>query len=111
MRRFEITNVLLVTVPLLCVLPPESILAQDGKAAVVEHIESNREKYGQVAQEIWDFAELGYMEEQSAALLESTLSNAGFHVETGVAAARIRAAKRKGVDECFTGRSPAMWAT
>ena len=79
------TSVLLVTVPLLFVLPPVPILAQDGKAAVVEHIESNQEKYGQVAQEIWDFAELGYMEEQSAALLESTLANAGFHVETGVA--------------------------
>jgi len=70
---------------LLCLSLPISVFAQDGKAAVLAHIESNKASYGDVAQEIWGFAELGYMEEQSAALLESTLANAGFQVENGVA--------------------------
>jgi aminobenzoyl-glutamate utilization protein B len=77
---------LVLTVALfVCALHPGSVLGQDGKAAVLAHIEANHAQYGEVAQEIWDFAEVGYMEEQSAALLKATLADAGFQVESGVA--------------------------
>jgi aminobenzoyl-glutamate utilization protein B len=52
---------------------------------VVEHIDTHGAQYGGVAQSIWDFAEVGYQEEQSSALLQSTLADAGFEIEAGVA--------------------------
>lgn len=77
-------TIALAAVLVLLVLP-SSAFAQDGKAVVLEHIDQNADRYGDIAQEIWGFAELGYMEERSAALLEETLSDAGFEVEAGVA--------------------------
>ncbi len=41
--------------------------------------------YATVAKQIWTFAEVGYMEEKSSALLQSELKNAGFTVKAGVA--------------------------
>lgn len=38
-----------------------------------------------IALQIWDWAELGYLEEKSSALLQQTMLDAGFEVETGVA--------------------------
>lgn len=64
---------------------PTALVAQDGKAAVLASIDSHQARYGEVAQQIWDFAELGFMEERSAALLKATLADAGFEVESGVA--------------------------
>lgn len=66
-------------------LLPESALTQDGKTIVLEHLEHHGARYGEVAQAIWDFAEVGYQEERSAELLQSTLANEGFDLEVGVA--------------------------
>jgi aminobenzoyl-glutamate utilization protein B len=41
--------------------------------------------YSTVAKQIWTFAEVGYMEEKSSALLQSELKGAGFTVKAGVA--------------------------
>ena len=41
--------------------------------------------YSTVAKQIWGFAEVGYMEEKSSALLRSELEKAGFTVKSGVA--------------------------
>ena len=41
--------------------------------------------YSDVAKQIWGFAEVGYMEEKSSALLQSELKAAGFTVKPGVA--------------------------
>ena len=48
-------------------------------------IDANAERYAAVAKQIWGFAELGFQEEKSSALLQSTLSDAGFAVTRGVA--------------------------
>ena len=64
---------------------PTLASAQDGKQMVSDFIDQNAMAYGDIAQEIWDFAELGYMEDQSSALLQATLRDAGFEVEVGVA--------------------------
>ncbi len=58
---------------------------QDGKTMVREHLDTHGVVYGDVAQAIWDYAEVGYQEEQSSALLQSTLAEAGFHIDAGVA--------------------------
>ncbi len=41
--------------------------------------------YGDVALRIWGFAEVGYQEQQSSALLQQQLKSAGFNVKAGVA--------------------------
>jgi aminobenzoyl-glutamate utilization protein B len=41
--------------------------------------------YATVAKQIWTFAEVGYMEQKSSALLQSELKGAGFTVKPGVA--------------------------
>ncbi len=41
--------------------------------------------YAQVAKQIWDWAEVGYMETKSSALLQAELKSAGFSVTAGIA--------------------------
>ena len=48
-------------------------------------IQANYDAYKKIAFSIWDYAELGYKEMKSSALLQSTLKDNGFAVETGVA--------------------------
>jgi aminobenzoyl-glutamate utilization protein B len=62
-----------------------SLTAQRKSNTVLEQLESKSDHYGQIAQEIWSLAEMGYQEEKSAALLQKTLADAGFSVKTGVA--------------------------
>ncbi len=70
---------------LIAVAVPTPTTAQDGKDIVAAYIESQRTAYGRVAQQIWDWAEVGYQEFKSSELLQSELKAAGFTVETGVA--------------------------
>ncbi|MCY7310695.1 MAG: amidohydrolase [Chitinophagaceae bacterium] len=48
-------------------------------------IQSGYDAYKKIALSIWDYAELGYKENKSSALLQSTLKDNGFTVEAGVA--------------------------
>jgi aminobenzoyl-glutamate utilization protein B len=59
---------------------PRSVL--DG---VLQSIDAKRDAYGGIAQQIWSFAEVGYQEQKSSALLQSELTKAGFTVKAGVA--------------------------
>jgi len=52
---------------------------------VLKNLDAKSESYGEVAQTIWDLAEMGYQEEKSAALLQKTLTDAGFTINKGVA--------------------------
>lgn len=56
--------------------------AQDAQIA---GIEARRDHYAGVARQIWEWAEVGYQEEQSSELLKGELEAAGFSVESGVA--------------------------
>ena len=60
-------------------------IAQDSKDIVLQYIDDNASLYGEVAQQIWDWAEVGYLETQSSNLLQQQLANAGFEITTGVA--------------------------
>jgi len=53
--------------------------------AVLASIDSKGQAYGDVARQIWSFAEVGYQEQKSSALLQEQLRNAGFTVKAGVA--------------------------
>ncbi len=59
--------------------------AQLSKQKVIKNLESNAAHYGQISKKIWGFAEVGYKEKQSSALLQETLKKSGFSVEAGVA--------------------------
>ncbi len=62
-----------------------SLAAQDGRDQVLASLDRSRDNYGEVARQIWSFAEVGYQEHKSSALLQSELEQAGFRVEKGVA--------------------------
>jgi aminobenzoyl-glutamate utilization protein B len=57
----------------------------DDRAAMLRGIDAKRERYAGVAKEIWGFAEVGFQEQKSSALLQQQLKLAGFQVTAGVA--------------------------
>jgi aminobenzoyl-glutamate utilization protein B len=61
------------------------ISAQKTKKEVIQAIESKNDSYSAIAKQIWDYAEVGYKEAKSSALLAETLEKAGFTIERGVA--------------------------
>lgn len=64
-----------------------SALAQQktDRAQLLASVEQQKEVYANLAQKIWEYAELGYQEEKSAALLQQHLQGAGFTVTPGLA--------------------------
>ena len=60
-------------------------IAQKKYDRELNSIDSNQSQYEAVAQEIWSFAEMGYQEEKSSALLQKILIDQGFSVKSGVA--------------------------
>ena len=68
----------------LCLCLCSGLWAQS-KKSVIKHIEKNQENYKKVAHQIWEYAEVGYQEEKSSALLKSQLEAAGFSIESGLA--------------------------
>ena len=55
------------------------------KTAADAEIQSKYDEYKKIALQIWDYAEVGYKEEKSTALLQQELKNNGFTVQPGVA--------------------------
>lgn len=56
-----------------------------GKRVLAEEIEAQQEKFWRISDAIWSYAELGFQEWKSSALLAQTLEAAGFQVTRGVA--------------------------
>ena len=52
---------------------------------ILNSIDENKNNYSEIAQKIWSYAEMGYQETESSALLQKTLKNEGFEIEKGVA--------------------------
>ena len=57
----------------------------EAKAQALQDIQGRYADYRQLAQQIWGFAEVGYKEKKSSALLQKTLRDQGFAVQAGVA--------------------------
>src|SRR5690606_15010195 len=60
-------------------------IAQKSKDEIIKNLDAQTQKYGDIAHEIWDLAEMGYLEEKSSALLQETLANEGFSIKKGIA--------------------------
>ncbi|MBX7126008.1 MAG: amidohydrolase [Cyclobacteriaceae bacterium] len=58
--------------------------AQSSKDQLIKSIDVNAAVYAATASKIWEYAEVGYQESQSSALLQQTLTGAGFSVQAGV---------------------------
>ena len=69
----------------LCIINFSFSFAQETKQGLLVEIDGEKDSYGEIAQQIWDYAEMGYQEEKSTALLQKTLKAAGFTVKAGVA--------------------------
>ena len=59
--------------------------AENAKAAIDAYVKAHADVAWEMAKKIWDWAELGYHEKRSAALLAEKMETAGFRVERGVA--------------------------
>lgn len=54
-------------------------------APMLAALDAATDKYAGVAKQIWNFAELGYLEEKSSSLLQQELRAAGFAITAGIA--------------------------
>ena len=52
---------------------------------ILSELDSLKGDYAKVAMRIWEYAEMGYQEEKSSALLQNILKGAGFKIQAGVA--------------------------
>ena len=69
----------------IAILFSSPLSAQMSKADVMSFLDAQEERFTDVAMEIWELAEVGYMETESSALLAGELKAHGFTVERGVA--------------------------
>jgi aminobenzoyl-glutamate utilization protein B len=58
--------------------------AQNEKEELARALDARQSRYAEVAMQIWNYAEVGYQEEKSSALLQAQLRDAGFSIEAGV---------------------------
>lgn len=69
----------------LLALMSTTLSAQKTKQEILKNIDGKSEHYASIAKKIWGFAEVGYQETQSSSLLQQTLKDAGFMVQSNVA--------------------------
>lgn len=60
-------------------------VAQKTKQELIKSIDARTDQYAAAAKKIWDYAEVGFQETQSTALLQQMLKDAGFVVQANVA--------------------------
>jgi aminobenzoyl-glutamate utilization protein B len=70
---------------ILCTLLAPAAVAADSGDGMRQFLEKRQARDAEIARSIWDWAEVGYQEVKSSALLQEVLSKAGFEVEPGVA--------------------------
>jgi aminobenzoyl-glutamate utilization protein B len=89
MKHFLIVGLLLTTLSSIAQkkgkLDANAAAINANKEAVIKSLTASYEVDKKTALQIWDFAEVGYKENKSAALHVQHLKEAGFTVETGVA--------------------------
>lgn len=78
-------RVLSVLAVMVALATPTPASAQMSREEVLSFLDASADHYTEIADRIWDLAELGYLETESAALLAGQLEHHGFSVERGVA--------------------------
>ena len=76
---------LLALVITLLILAGAAWAQTDAHSQLKQLVDQNAANWKRVSRQIWEFAELGYHETKSSALLQEQLQAAGFHVQAGVA--------------------------
>lgn len=71
--------------PIMVCLSSVTMAQNKDKAEILSYLEKHTPEYTTIAKSIWGFAEVGYQEQKSAALLQETLQKEGFTVKAGVA--------------------------
>lgn len=66
-------------------LLPLVLAAQTSKPEILQRVDATKAAYDDVAMKIWNYAEIGYQEVKSSALLQDQLKREGFSVQAGVA--------------------------
>lgn len=61
------------------------VLLANDRDAITANIDARYSEHEDIALQIWNLAELGYLETESTALLQQKLTEQGFRVESGVA--------------------------
>ncbi len=62
-----------------------SFAQDDDTKGILKMLDQSAKEYGSMAHQIWEYAELGYLETKSSNLLQSHLQNQGFKITKGVA--------------------------
>jgi aminobenzoyl-glutamate utilization protein B len=78
---------------LACVFSPHLLAADtltqapldSADQATLDFIDSRYEQVATISSQLWEYAEVGYQEEKSTAVLQKALADEGFSIETGVA--------------------------
>ena len=55
------------------------------KQQIIQQMDKELEKYGEIAHKIWNLAELGFLEKESTKILQDHLQTEGFTIKEGVA--------------------------
>lgn len=63
----------------------KSVNTEKDKNLIIKEIDGKSAYYSDIASQIWNFAEVGYLEYKSSSLLQETLQKEGFRIEKGVA--------------------------
>ncbi len=66
-----------------CCLTGLEVLADD-RAELLRKMDSRAQHFGNLSRQIWEFAEVGYKEVRSSALLKSELRAAGFEIQENI---------------------------
>jgi len=69
---------------ILLVIMPTAVRADDARD-LLDYLDRQWSKFEDVAMDLWDYAELGYLETKSSGRLQKLLSKEGFEVQSGVA--------------------------
>jgi len=70
---------------ILIIISSSVTIAQQNLDQALKQLDSKTSFYGGIAQTIWSYAEMGYKEIKSSALLQKTLNDEGFKITSGVA--------------------------
>lgn len=87
-QNMKFTNLTAITVAMSCLAGASAWAAElpvAQQSAIIDSVERGREHLGATALAIWEFAEVGYQETQSSALLQQDLTAAGFTITAGIA--------------------------
>ena len=76
-KTFLCCGILLLTIASCAVGQQATTALPNDKEQIIKDLDSQFDKYSDIAQQIWNWAELGYQEEKSSSLLQETLKEAG----------------------------------